>query len=296
VSSYKCLNCGATVFGDSFGRRFTCSTCEQTETIKQQSELDRAAADRRAEDQRYQFEQQQRLAEEAMWQQRYQADLDREATVNAIMDAARYSAESGQSAEDVRQYSLTYIHDEWATGSNPHGMQIYFDEDGVYRVTFEKPPYLTPHLQSVFKKGIQETISLWTPPGQQHIQDNVRAAGEQVLNSFYIPWTVPETGYVVKSVDYYTGIEIDLNPVNGMLTYKFNKPFKSTELNNAYHTGLESRRTQLNGHKERQERVDALNEYHRAKNKERLWDLFTTLTVGLWPVWLVILIIAWLAS
>lgn len=299
ASSYKCLTCGASVFGDSFGRRFICSTCEQTETLKQQSELDRQAADRRAEDQIYQFKQQKLLAEEAMWQQRAQADLDRQATVNAIIEASRYSAESGHSAEDVQTYSLSYIHDEWATGTNPHGMKIYFDEDGVYHFIFEHPPYLTPHLQSVFKKGIQEIISHWTPPDQQHLIDHVRLSGEQGRNGFSIPWTVPETGYVVNSIDYYTGLEIDINPLNGIITYKFNKPFRSALLNEAYHIGLENLRHKKNDHNERQERVNLIKDWQQKKDKERRWDFFLKLITATFDIafaipWIVWVFILWI--
>jgi uncharacterized Zn finger protein (UPF0148 family)/nitrate reductase NapE component len=296
MSSYKCLTCGATVFGDSFGRRFICSTCEQTEAIKKQGELDRQAADRRAQEQEYQFEQQQRLIQESMWQQRHQAELNRKATVNAILDAARYSAEAGQSTEDIRQYSLTYIADEWATGSNPHGMTIYFDEDGQYQFMFENPPYLTPHLANVFKKGIQETINQWTPPSSQYIIDNVRSAGEHELANFYIPWTVPETGYAVNSKIFYTNLNADVNPVNGILSYQFTDSFKSAVLNDAYRSGIENLKTRLNGYKERQERLNFIAEQRQKRNKEQAWELFSVLTVGIWPIWLIVIFVAWVAS
>jgi DNA-directed RNA polymerase subunit RPC12/RpoP len=296
MSSYKCLTCGATVFGDSFGRRFICSTCEQTEAIKKQGELDRQAADQRADEQRYQYAQEQHLAREAMYQQQISARLDREATVNAILEAAKYSAEAGQSANDVYQYALNYIANEWASGVNPHKLQIYFDEDCRYQYFIEDPPYLTPHLISAFNKGIQETIDQWTLPTIEYFKDSVNSAGEHGLNCFYVPWAVPETGHQIKSVTYTPNLSINIDPTDGEVTYTFNDVFRSAELNNIYRSGIRKKERNSNSLSDKHERLKIVQDYQKEKKKKELKNLAHYITIEMWPVWLVFLILFWLFS
>jgi uncharacterized Zn finger protein (UPF0148 family) len=307
MSSYKCLTCGATVFGDSFGRRFICSTCEQTEAIKKQGELDRQAADQRADEQRYQYAQEQQLVREAMYQQQVSAQLDREATVNAILEAAKYSAEAGQSADDVYQYALNYIANEWALGVNPHKLQIYFDEDCRYQYFIKDPPYLMPHLISAFNKGIQETIDQWTPPTIEYFKDNVKNAAENHLGSFYVPWTVPETGYTINSINYSTNLVIDISPIDAEITCRFINPFRSEELNTIYRSGISEYSHHMNTPDNKSERLELVRAWQQTKKKEQeeqnkkqkqeeLKNLAHYITIEMWPVWLVFLILFWLFS
>lgn len=298
--TYKCLTCGITVFGDNFGRRFICNTCEQTETIKKQGQLNRETAEQQTRQQQYQFEEQQRQARESLWQQQLNARLDREATVNAMIESARYSAESNQSTEDAYRYGLNYIHDEWANSSNPHGLKIYFDETYQLRFTVDSPPYLIPHLTAAFNKGIRETLSQWTGPTEEHFKANIRQAGEQCMNYFCVPWSVPETGYQVNSVSYTVNLSTNIDSVDGEITYTFNDVFESAELNNIYRSGVRQTERNLNSSSNKYERLKIFQDYQKEKNKqqtkEKLRSLAHYLTIEMWPVWVVFLILVWLFS
>jgi DNA-directed RNA polymerase subunit RPC12/RpoP len=245
MSSYKCYTCGATVVGDSFGHRYKCATCEQTEILGKQADASRRAAAQQAEDNRRYQDQQLGLAAAAIQAASLNAALDRAARTKDTMNAARLAAEAHHSADDAYQYGANYIDSEWKD-TDPHQLAIWFEENGEYNWSCEgDPPYLTPHMMSAFNRGIKDTVKNWTRPSVQYIEAFALAAGEQVMDDFYIPWTVPETGQEITCGDFHSNITINLT-LTGYVEYRASDPFDSADLNALFQQGVAKKEKAVN--------------------------------------------------
>lgn len=293
MSSYKCYTCGATVTGDSFGHRYRCATCEQTEILgKQADHSRRMAADQaaqQAEDNRMYQEQQLSIAATAIKVASLNAALDRAARTKDTLDAARYAAEAHHSADDAYQYGLNYIDNEWKD-TDPHQLAIWFEENGEYHWSCEgDPPYLTPHMMSAFNRGIKTTVDTWTRPSVQYIEAFALAAGEQAMDSFYIPWTVPETGQEITCGDFHSDITIHI-ALDGHVEYRASDPFNSADLNAVFRQGLDKKQSTINTPENIQNMLQLIEQRQQEEKK----DKFNKTMIDLWPVWLILILMIWM--
>jgi DNA-directed RNA polymerase subunit RPC12/RpoP len=292
MSSYKCYTCGATVVGDSFGHRYQCATCEQTEILGKQADASRRAASEQAaqlaEDNRRYQDQQLGLAAAAIQVASLNAALDRAARTKDTMNAARLAAEAHHSADDAYQYGLNYISNEW-TDSDPHKLAIWFEENGEYNWSCEDPPYLTPHMMSAFDRGIKDTVKNWTRPSVQYIQAFATAAGEQVMDSFYIPWTVPETGQEITCGDFHSDIKINLT-LTGYVEYRASDPFNSADLNAIFQQGVANKEKAVNTPENIRHMLEVIEQTQKQEKK----DKFNKTMIDLWPAWLILILIIWM--
>jgi DNA-directed RNA polymerase subunit RPC12/RpoP len=288
MSSYKCYTCGATVVGDSFGHRYRCATCEQTEILGKQADASRRAAAehaaQQAEDNRRYQDQQLGLAAAAIQVASLNAALDRAARTKDTMNAARLAAEAHHSADDAYQYGLNYISNEW-TDSDPHKLAIWFEENGEYNWNCEDPPYLTPHMMSAFDRGIKVTVDTWTRPSVQYIEAFARAAGEQVMDSFYIPWTVPETGQEITCGDFHSDITINLT-LTGYVEYRASDPFNSADLNAIFQQGVANKEKAVNTPENIQHMLEVIKQGQKQEQKDKIKKIM----IDLWPAWLILII------
>lgn len=292
MSSYKCYTCGATVVGDSFGHRYRCATCEQTEILGKQADASRRAAAeqsaQQAEDNRRYQDQQLGLAAAAIQVASLNAALDRAARTKDTINAARLAAEAHHSADDAYQYGLNYISNEWKD-SDPHKLAIWFEETGEYNWSCEDPPYLTPHMMSAFDRGIKSAVDTWTRPSVQYIEAFVLAAGEQVMDSFYIPWTVPETGQEITAGDFHSDIAIHI-ALNGYVEYRASDPFDSADLNAIFRQGLANKEKAVNTPENIQNMLQLIEQRQQEEKKEK----FNKTMIDLWPAWLILILIIWM--
>jgi DNA-directed RNA polymerase subunit RPC12/RpoP len=292
MSSYKCYTCGATVIGDSFGHRYRCATCEQTEILGKQADASRRAAAeqaaQQAEDNRRYQDQQLGLAAAAIQVASLNAALDRAARTKDAMNAARLTAEAHHSADDAYQYGLNYISNEW-TDSDPHKLVIWFEENGEYNWSCEDPPYLTPHMMSAFDRGIKATVDTWTRPSMQYIEAFVFAAGEQVLDDFYIPWTVPETGQEITCGNFHSDITINLT-LTGYVEYRASDPFNSADLNAVFQQGVVKKEKTVNTPENIQLMLEVIAQTQEQERKDKIKKTM----IDSWPAWLILILMIWM--
>ncbi len=292
MSSYKCYTCGATVVGDSFGHRYRCATCEQTEILAKQADASRRAAAeqaaQQAEDNRRYQDQQLGLAAVAIKMTALNATLDRATRTKDTLNAARYAAEAHHSADDAYQYGLNYIVNEWQD-ADPHQLAIWFEENGEYNWSCEDPPYLTPHMTSAFNRGIKATVDTWTKPSVEYIEAFALAAGEQATSNFYISWVVPETGQEITCGDFHSDITINITPT-GYVEYCASDPFNSVNLNAVFRQGLDKKQSTINTPENIQNMLQLIEQNQQEEKKEK----FKQTLINLWPAWLVLIFIIWM--
>jgi DNA-directed RNA polymerase subunit RPC12/RpoP len=293
MSSYKCYTCGATVVGDSFGHRYRCATCEQTEILGKQADASRrAAADQaaqQAEDNRRFQDQQLELTAAAIKMTALNAALDRATRTKDTLDAARYAVEAHYSADDAYQYGLNYMTTEWLS-TDPHGLSVWFDEAGDYHWSCEDPPYLTPHMMSAFNRGVKQTVSAWTRPDSQYLESCVSGAGQQLMRDFHIPWTVPETGQQVRSVDFHSALEVHVIST-GYIEYRVNDPFDSPGLNTAFCNGVLEKQTAVNTPESIQNMLQLIEQDKKQQQQDKIlgvvfdyWWIGAALVVFVWII------------
>jgi hypothetical protein len=208
-----------------------CAACRQVDALEAQTEAANSRAEREAEMYAQQSAANARRMEEqnqeAMRIAENNARLAREqAKENAIL-----AAESGVSYDDAYTYGLNYL----ASGETTYLLKS-LSEDGVIIVRPDKvyQPYKMVHLNQAFDRGLTESAKDIVSPGLAYMKERAFEAGVKTQDSFTIKCN---TGSNITN-HYRSNMKRHISIVNGEVSYHWDNPFKSKELNDAYAEGV----------------------------------------------------------
>ena len=181
-----CVSCGSTFWTRYWANK--CSTCQQTEKLTQQAELDR--------------EQNYNLQQQEMNQQRELGLLNAAAaqlTALAVERQTRAIFESSISQQHAYNEGYQYIDHNFGF-NNTANLQMHVNENGGIDYTINIP-YITPTLQSKFKEGLNDKLKAIRTPRFNHMKEYAEYAGKQVAENTLNPYFTLYTGLVINGVE-----------------------------------------------------------------------------------------------
>jgi hypothetical protein len=273
----NCNRCGTVMVS---GWTLTCPACLTNEKLQQQNRI----LSQQAEQQSTQMAMQAEANAEMQKRQHYEslqlaqenAKLARkQAQENAIL-----AAEGGVSYEDAYQCGLHYF--ETTTIGKKSKVDIDLTEEGDFYVfVLRDYPYRMIHLNQAFRRGLEYSIKDVQGPGSEYMESCAYNAGFSLESEFTISSNVAIRGYtpslaVPRTSDLTRELDID----TGLITYKWNHPFKSEKLNQAYADGVNQKVSLLDENSEgrvevrmKTEVADILAERARVAEKQRVAEV-----------------------
>ena len=269
-----CYSCGTVFYSNYFSGK--CSTCQQTDRITEQNDRDRR-------NQQENFAAQQAAAQEAQWRQDRMHEeqmeqnraiaalnaLNAERTASAIERQTQAIFETAIKPEDAYRKGFEYIDAEFGL-TNPCNLQLQISEDGVVFGWWDSEPYITPTLNEQFFDGVYYCLDLFPKVDTELLRNHAYLAGRQnadgsLPSRFYL-----NSGIEINSTSIYTEVvdsnfQFDLDEETGLLDMRWNPPFKSDYLNQAFQQGVDEVYNELNTPEMMQHRL--VTEVAEIKNK-----------------------------
>lgn len=226
--SRNCYSCGTTFWSNSWTNK--CSSCQQTEKLAEQAELDR----------RQNYELQQAQLESSRLIAAMNATIA-EQTATAIERQTQAIFETSITQQDAFNRGLNYIDVEFDS-DNPANVSVEMFQNGEFSAKWNHV-YVTPILREKFKEGLSQKVNSFPRVDWDHLDSQAKAAGRQHAEGTLDPYFSLYTGVMLRGVTVYSeaftsDFAKTLDESTGEYKMNWSEPFLYPRLNEKYSEGV----------------------------------------------------------
>lgn len=247
MSQKTCLSCGTSFYSEYF--TYTCNVCKQTESMEKQHRLNREQA------QEINEANARRAAEHA--HALAQAEYYK---IAAIQEQTRAIKESVITPKEAYQRGYDYLDHEWFFG-NPANLSLSITERGNICTHRNGEVYIIPVLESNFDQGLQDRIDSYNVDALEVLKDSAYQAGKlnaegTLRNRFYLTTGVTVEGVEIKTEIFDSNLHSTIDEDTGEISFEWNHPFYTDELNSQYEKGVNDAAKKLNTPERKKHRLE----------------------------------------
>lgn len=248
-----CYTCGSTFYSD-YSFSFKCSTCQQTDKLAEQSQLNRKL-------------------EAARLEVELIKSNDEKNKIAAIERQTQAIFETSIKPKEAFNRGFNYI-DQELSEDNELNIKFQITEEGEYTFSYDgSKMYITPKLCESFIKGLESKLDSLPKVDFDYLKRSAKSAAKDnargILSSCFCLYTGLEiNGEPVFMVPVETNFKSWIDESDGTLCFSYDFPFESQELNDAYVEGATEAFDELNTPELMQSRLD--NEIAKLKAERQL--------------------------